>query len=68
MAMNLNSRAVTLRLTRGEVCKLLISMTAQYEADPEHRRQLYALHDKIGEQLAGHDRRWEEKMNDCSKD
>lgn len=55
-----NSRTVTLKLTRGEVCKILLSMTAQYEADPECRKHLYALHQKIAEQLAAHDSKWKE--------
>ena len=55
-----NSRTVTLKLTRGEVCKLLISMTAQYEAEPENRQHLYRLHEKIAEQLTAHDKKWEE--------
>lgn len=56
-----NQRTVTLKLTRGEVCKLLISMTAQYEAEPESRQHLYALHKKIAEQLEVHDKKWEDK-------
>lgn len=48
-------RTVTLKLTRHEVCKLLISMTAQYEVDPDGRKSIYALHEKIAKQLAQHD-------------
>ena len=55
-----NQRTCTLKLTRGEVCKILISMTAQYEAEPENRQQLYMLHDKIAEQLAAHDEKWKD--------
>lgn len=56
-----NQRTCKLTLTRGEVCKILISMTAQYEADPENRQHLYRLHEKIAEQLAAHDKKWEEQ-------
>lgn len=55
-----NQRTCTLKLTRGEVCKILISMTAQYEAEPENRQQLYKLHEKIAEQLAAHDEKWKD--------
>lgn len=54
-----NQRTCKLTLTRGEVCKILLSMTAQYEADPEARRQIRAIHDKIREQLGAHDKKWE---------
>ena len=55
-----NQRTCTLKLTRGEVCKILISMTAEYEADPEKRQHLYKLHEKIAEQLAAHDEKWKD--------
>ena len=55
-----NQRTCTLNLTRGEVCKILISMTAQYEAEPENRQHLYKLHEKIAEQLAAHDEKWKD--------
>ena len=55
-----NQRTCTLKLTRGEVCKILISMTAQYEAEPENRQHLYRLHEKIAEQLAAHDEKWKD--------
>ena len=55
-----NQRTCTLKLTRGEVCKILISMTAQYEAEPENRQHLYKLHEKIAEQLAAHDEKWKD--------
>ena len=55
-----NQRTCTLKLTRGEVCKILISMTAQYEAEPENRQQLDKLHEKIAEQLAAHDEKWKD--------
>lgn len=48
-------RTVTLKLTRHEVCKLLVSMAAQYAADPDERKSIYALHEKIAKQLAQHD-------------
>lgn len=55
-----NACTVTLKLTRGEVCKLLISMTAQYEAEPENRKHIYAIREKIARQLEAHDRKREE--------
>ena len=55
-----NQRTCTLKLTRGEVCKILLSMTAQYEAEPESRQHLYVLHEKIAKQLAAHDKKWKE--------
>lgn len=57
-----NQRTVTLKLTRGEVCKLLIGLTAITQNNPADRVARYqALHTKIKAQLEAHDQKWKEK-------
>ena len=66
MAMIPNQRTCTLKLTRGEVCKLLVSMAAQYWAEPENRKHIYAIHEKIARQLEAHDEKWKE-ADECER-
>ena len=61
MAMMPNQRTVTLKLTRGEVCKLLIGLTAISQNNPADRVARYqAIHTKIKAQLQQHDEKWKE--------
>lgn len=48
-----NERIVTLKLTRGEVCNVLISITAS--AHRSGATKWRTLHDKIKQILAQHD-------------
>lgn len=62
MAINPNLRTVTLKLTRGEVCKLLIGLTAISQNNPPDRIARYrALHTTIRAQLQQHDEKWKEE-------
>lgn len=57
-----NQRTVTLKLTRGEVCKLMIGLTAITQNNPADRVARYqALHTKIKAQLEAHDKKWKEE-------
>ena len=53
-----NSRTVTLKLTRGEVTKLMLLLASAYYDDPSVRRQLLQLHEKIEKQRDAHDAKW----------
>jgi hypothetical protein len=59
--MNTNMRTVTLKLPRGYVCKLLVLLSAAFEADPEKRKTLDAIRLCIRSQLDAHDEKWKEK-------
>lgn len=61
MAMMPNQRTVTLKLTRGEVCKLLIALTALTQARPESGTHYQALHALIRSQLDAQDQKWRDK-------
>ena len=52
---------ITLKLTEGEVTKLMLMLASAYAEDPDVRYRLLLLHEKIKKQLAAHDRKWEEK-------
>lgn len=56
-----NQRTVTLKLTRGEVCKLLIGLAALTQARPESGTHYQAIHALIRSQLDAHDAKWKEK-------
>ena len=53
-----NSRTVTLKLTRGEVTKLMLLLASAYYDDPSIRQQLLQLHEKIKRQRDAHDEKW----------
>lgn len=56
-----NQRTVTLKLTRGEVCKLLILLCGAVTDDPDRRMHCRAIHAKIRAQLDAHDEKRKEK-------
>lgn len=56
-----NQRTVTLKIPRGQVCKILIGLTALTQARPESCSQYLAIHALIKSQLEAHDQKWKEK-------
>ena len=61
--MNPNDRTVIIRLPRGYVCRLLVLLAAMANSDdPESVKTKWRImHDKIREDLADHDKKWEGK-------
>ena len=57
-----NQRTVTLKLTRGEVCKLLILLCGAVTDDPDRRMHCRAIHAKIRAQLEANDQKWRDKQ------
>ena len=49
-----NEKTVTIKLTRGELCKLLIALLCFNGEDETHLRK---IHDKLRQQLDAHDLR-----------
>ena len=54
-----NDKTVTVKLTRGELCRLLILITGVGEGESWKR-----LHDKLRDQLDAFDKKLEETEND----
>ena len=58
MTLPINQRTVTLKLNRGQTCKLLIALTAIVQNDPANRTHYQKMHDEIKEQLEAQEQKW----------
>ena len=56
-----SNRTVTLKLPRWMVCRLLVMLAAMVDSNYVRPAWTVKVHDCIKEQLAAHDRKWEEK-------
>ena len=56
-----SNRTVTLKLPRWMVCRLLVMLAAMVDSNYLRPAWNVKVHDCIKEQLAAHDRKWEEK-------
>lgn len=56
-----NQRNVTVKITRGELCKLIIACSMIGDDCPDTRSQWKNLHDKLKEQLDDHDKIYREE-------
>ena len=53
---------ITLKLTEGEVTKLMLMLSAAYAEDPDVRYRLLLLHEKIKKQREEHEAKYEKGL------